>query len=290
MEIGIGLPATIPGVKGATILEWARRADQGPFSSLGIVDRLVYPNYEPLITLAAAAGATRRIGLITTVLIAPLRTTAVLAKQVASLDALSGGRLTIGLGIGGREDDFVAAQADFHRRGRKVEEQVKTMKSIWAGEPVSPDGKTIGPAVVQVGGPRLLLGGYSPKAIARAGRLADGYIAGGAADPVQAQKTYQVAEQAWKDAGRAGKPHFVAGTYFVVGEDLKERGGEYLRHYYAQLGPGAERMAASIPATTQAILDRARGLADVGVDELILWPTVPELDQVDRLAEVVSKF
>ena len=109
MQIGIGLPANIPGVQGKLILDWAKKADSGPFSSLGLIDRLVYPNYEPLIAFAAAAGVTQRIRLMTTVLLAPLRNTAILAKQAASLDALSGGRLTLGLAIGGREDDFHAA-------------------------------------------------------------------------------------------------------------------------------------------------------------------------------------
>ena len=121
MQIGIGLPAHIPGVKGELLLEWATLADKGTFSSLGILDRLVYPNYEPLITLAASAGATRRIRLVTTVMIAPLRNTVMLAKQAASLDALSGGRLTLGLGVGGREDDFHAVAAPFHRRGKHFE-------------------------------------------------------------------------------------------------------------------------------------------------------------------------
>ena len=71
MDIGIGLPGAIPGAKADVILEWARRADAGPFSSLGIIDRLVYPNYEAMISLAVAAGATSRIRLMTTILIAP---------------------------------------------------------------------------------------------------------------------------------------------------------------------------------------------------------------------------
>src|SRR5215210_9325725 len=109
MNIGIGLPATIPGTSSSLVLDWAKRADAGPFSSLGIIDRLVYPNYEPLVTLAAAAGATRRIRVMTTVLLAPLRHATILAKQAASLDALSGGRFTLGLSVGGREDDYRAA-------------------------------------------------------------------------------------------------------------------------------------------------------------------------------------
>src|SRR5688500_4194810 len=121
MQTGVGLPATIPDADPSLILDWARQADSGPFSSLGIIDRLAYPNYEPLITLAVAAGVTQRIKLMTTVLLAPLRNAGILAKQAASLDSLSGGRLTLGLGIGGRDDDFAAAPASFHDRGRKFE-------------------------------------------------------------------------------------------------------------------------------------------------------------------------
>ncbi len=123
MKIGIGLPATIPGTEGKNILDWAKKADSGPFSTLGILDRLVFPNYEALITLAAVAGVTQRVRLMTTVLLAPLRNTALLAKQAASLDALSGGRLTLGLGIGGREDDYLAASVSFKTRGKRFEEK-----------------------------------------------------------------------------------------------------------------------------------------------------------------------
>ena len=116
MDIAIGLPATIPGTSGSLVLDWARRADGGPFSSLGILDRLVYPNYETMITLAAAAAVTDGIRVMSTILIAPLRRGGVLAKQAATLDALSGGRLTLGLGVGAREDDFQFAPASFHDR------------------------------------------------------------------------------------------------------------------------------------------------------------------------------
>src|ERR671917_1705574 len=120
MDVGIGLPATIPGTSSSLILDWAKRADSGPFSSLGILDRLVYPNYDPLITLAAAAAVTDRVRLMSAVLLAPLRGAGVLAKQAATIDALSGGRLTLGLGVGGREDDFQAVGESFHDRRRRV--------------------------------------------------------------------------------------------------------------------------------------------------------------------------
>ncbi|MDQ3862390.1 MAG: LLM class flavin-dependent oxidoreductase, partial [Actinomycetota bacterium] len=145
MDIGIGLPATIPGTRGTLILDWAKRADSGPFSSLAILDRLVYPNYEPLTTLAAAAAVTDRVRLMPTVLLAPLRGAGVLAKQAATIDALSGGRLTLGLGVGAREEDFQFAPASFHDRGRRFEEQLELMKRVWSGQPVSGEVGPVGP-------------------------------------------------------------------------------------------------------------------------------------------------
>ena len=110
MDVGIGLPNAVPDTEGRTLVDWARRADEAGFSTLGTIGRLVYPNYEELIALAAAAAVTSRIRLTTSVLLAPLHTnTALFAKQAASLDRISGGRLVLGLGIGGREDDFAAS-------------------------------------------------------------------------------------------------------------------------------------------------------------------------------------
>src|SRR3989440_9669931 len=183
MKIGIGHPGTIPGVKGQLILDWAKRADAGPFSSLGSLDRLVYTNYDALITLTAAAAVTQRIRLMTTVLLVPLHNAGLLAKQAASLDAISGGRLTLGVGVGAREDDFRAAPASFHDRGKLFEAQLETMKRAWSGQPLAEDIGPIGPPPVQPGGPELLIGGYSPPAIQRVNRGGGGYISCGGPPP-----------------------------------------------------------------------------------------------------------
>ncbi len=167
MLIGIGLPATIPGVKGPDILEWDRRADSGPFSSLRIIDRLVSPNFEPLVTLAAAAGGTRRIRQMSTILVAPLRNTGHLAKQAASLDALSGGKLTLRPGIGRRKDAFQAAPARFKNRGRLFKQQLEWMRCIWSGQSPADGLGTAGLQPVRSGGSEVLIGGYSPTAIQR---------------------------------------------------------------------------------------------------------------------------
>ena len=154
MDIGIGLPSMIPSTPGGMILEWARKADAGPFSSVGVLDRIVYPNYEPLITLTAAAAVTTRVRLMTTILIAPLREAGIFAKQAASLDALSGGRLTLGLGVGGREDDFLAAPAGFHDRGKRFDEQLASMQRVWSGQPLSDGVGAIGPPPARPAGRR----------------------------------------------------------------------------------------------------------------------------------------
>jgi alkanesulfonate monooxygenase SsuD/methylene tetrahydromethanopterin reductase-like flavin-dependent oxidoreductase (luciferase family) len=288
MDIGIGLPATIPGTSGSLVLDWAKRADSGPFSSLGIIDRLVYPNYEPLVTLAAAAAVTDRVRLMSTVLIAPLRQAGVLAKQTATIDALSGGRLTLGLGVGAREDDFHAASASFHDRGRRFEEQLELMKRLWSGQPVSEEVGPVGPPPAQAGGPELLIGAYSPPGIRRVGRWAEGFISGGVADPEQVRQMFDAAEESWRTAEREGKPRLVAAFYYALGPNAADRGADYIRDYYSFFGPAADDMARSIPSSPQNIDNLIRGLGDVGADEVVCWPTVAELDQVDRLAELVS--
>lgn len=287
MKIGIGLPASIPGVKGELLLEWARRADAAAFSSLSVIDRVVYSNYEPLITLAAAAGVTQRIRLATTVLVAPLRSAGMLAKQAASLDALSGGRLTLGLGVGGREDDFEAVEADVRKRGERFDKQLETMARIWLGERFSETVGPIGPPPVQAGGPEVLIGAYSEAAIKRVGRWNNGYIAGGRS-PQQVPEFFRLAEHAWQKAGRAGKPRLVVCSYYGLGPNAAERVAETIVHYYSFLGVGAQQMASRIPSTPDAVHGIIESFKSTGADELILWPCIPELDQISRLQEVIG--
>jgi alkanesulfonate monooxygenase SsuD/methylene tetrahydromethanopterin reductase-like flavin-dependent oxidoreductase (luciferase family) len=159
MEIGIGLPATIPGISRDELLAWARRADERGFSSVGTIDRLVYPNLEPLVTLAAASAVTERIRLTTDILLVPIRGNgAILAKQAATLEALSNGRLTLGVAPGARPDDFEATRTPYHRRGRLMDECLEEMKRVWAGDKRGFAG-AIGPPRARDRGPELLVGG-----------------------------------------------------------------------------------------------------------------------------------
>ena len=287
-DIGIGLPATIPGVDPGLIVDWARKADEGPFSSLGALDRVVYPNFEPLVALAASAAVTRRIKLMTTILIAPIRNGGMLAKQTASIHALSGGRLSLGLAVGGRADDFAAAPARFNNRGRRFDEQLALMKRVWAGEPANDDAGQVGPPLESLGAPEILIGAFTPQAIDRVGRWGDGFIVGGVGPDI-AKGLFDAAQKSWSDHGRSGKPRFVAGMYFALGDEVAVKGSAYIKDYYQFMGPTvADQAAGSLPTTPEAIKNAISGLEGVGVDEIVLWPSVAELEQVDRLAEVVG--
>jgi alkanesulfonate monooxygenase SsuD/methylene tetrahydromethanopterin reductase-like flavin-dependent oxidoreductase (luciferase family) len=284
MDIALGLPALSPDLNGRILLDWARKADEGPFSSLSILDRLAYHNLEPLMALSAASSVTHRVRLMTAILISALRNPGILAKQAASLDAFSAGRLTLGLGIGGRDDDFRAAPANMRDRGKRFDEQLSIMKRIWSGQPVEPGDGVVGPEPVQSGGPELLIGAINPAAIQRVGRWGTGYLAGWG-DPGDAEKLYGIAQNSWKDANRPGRPRFVAGAYIALGPKGLDKSKEYVRGYYRYRwgDAGADRWVSNIRASASSVKDAIQEFANVGVDELILVPCVADLEEIDRL-------
>lgn len=283
MDIGIGLPSYVPDTRGQDVLAWAKRAEERGFSSLGNIDRLVYPIYSPLIALAAAAAVTQRIRLMTTVLLAPLHNGAILAKQAASLDALSNGRFVLGLGVGAREDDFTIADVDYHKRGKIMDEQLAEMRRMWAGG--SGQQESCVPQMPRQG-PEVLIGGYSPAAVERAARSGDGFISGGM-PPQAAARMYAQVREAWQKANRPGKPRIVGCTYFALGQDVIERSRHaILRYYGQQFGQGiADRLLTSPEAIKEALAT----FEQAGADEVILWPEVSDLALVDALAEAVGK-
>ena len=284
MDIGIGLPTTIRGVEREPLLDWARRAEARGFSSVGTIDRLVYANYEPLIALAAVAAVTERIRLTTAILLAPLRHSgAMLAKQAATLDHFSNGRLVLGVAVGGREDDAEAAGTDFHRRGREFEAMLAEMRRAWDGESFGFAGE-IGPRAR----PALIIGGGADVAFERAARHGDGWIFGGG--PVEGFRAgLEKARAAWKAAGRDGAPRTLALAYYALGDGAREAADAYLQDYYAFLGPEVAGMiAGTAAADEESVQARARDFAEAGCDELIFFPGNPDPDQVDRLADALN--
>jgi alkanesulfonate monooxygenase SsuD/methylene tetrahydromethanopterin reductase-like flavin-dependent oxidoreductase (luciferase family) len=275
MNVGVGLPTTTPGTEGAMVLEWARRVDAGPFSSLAVLDRVVYDCLDPFAALAAAAAVTARVRLATMIAIGPLRATALLAKQAASVHALSGRRLTLGLAVGARIEDYEAAGIEHRGRGRRLSEQLAYLRG-------GIDEHRVGPAR---DGIELLVGGASGQAFSRMARYADGYAHGGGPPRAFAGAAAR-ASAAWRDLGRPGRPRLWGQGYFALG-DVKS-GNAYLRDYYAFTGPFAERIVAANLTSARAIKDFVRGYEEAGCDELVLFPTSADSAELDRLAEVVA--
>jgi alkanesulfonate monooxygenase SsuD/methylene tetrahydromethanopterin reductase-like flavin-dependent oxidoreductase (luciferase family) len=135
MKIGIGLPNNVAGAPGPLMVDWARRAEHRGFESVTTIDRLVYPSLDSIVALALAAGATTDLALVTNVLLAPLYPPAILAKQLETLALAAGDRLTVGVAVGARADDYLAAGVDFDRRGRLLDEEVTAMREAWRGAP-----------------------------------------------------------------------------------------------------------------------------------------------------------
>lgn len=211
MQVGIGLPNPIPETPGEILTQWASRAEEAGFSSLATIDRIVYPSYESLISLAAAAAVTERIGLMTNVLLGPTRNPVLLAKEAASVDQLSGGRLILGLGVGAREDDFEAAGRDFRTRGRRFDEDLELIHRAWKGDPLG-TGKPVGPRPVRGDRVPVLIGGMSDKAVDRTVKWGVGWTVGGRA-PDQAGPFADRVRKAWNEAGKEGAPRIVGLSY-----------------------------------------------------------------------------
>jgi alkanesulfonate monooxygenase SsuD/methylene tetrahydromethanopterin reductase-like flavin-dependent oxidoreductase (luciferase family) len=283
MDIGIGLPNTLD-IAGPAVADWARRAEERGFSAVGTIDRIVYPTYDSLTSLAVAAGATSRIGLFSDILLAPAYPPVWLAKASASLDAMSGGRLTLGVGVGGRPDDFAAMDRDFGRRGRLMDSTLDLLHRAWAGEPVTGGELAVGPPPAAANRVSILIGGNADAAVERTVRYGEGWTAGGGG-PAMAAPMVERIRAAWSAAGREGEPRLAALVYYGLGDDEASRAS--LRGYYAFLDQYTDMIVESAVRTPAAVRDVAKQFADAGVTELMFFPTVPAVDEVDRLADAV---
>ena len=279
MRIGIGLPNHVAGVSGAVIGSWARRAEERGFESLTTIDQLLYPSLDSVIALAVAAGATSTVGLVTNVLLAPLYSTPVLAKQLGSLAACAGDRLTVGIGVGSRADDYDAVGVDFARRGRILDEQLVAMRRDW--------GVNAGlcPAPVQI---PLLFGGRSEATIRRATTIGDGWVAGALRD-FETQSAYAGRIRAgWQAAGRAGTPQIHASVNFALGTDTTvQRGRDHLARYYGFKPDYAQLNVDDMIHSADDARAAVRAYRDLGFDRLLFHPAVASIDQVDLLADAV---
>ncbi len=283
MEVGIGLPNATPDVSAKELVDFGRAAEEEGFPSLGALDRVVYHSYEPLVTLAAIASVTERIRLTTAVLLAPLRSTPILAKQAAAVQNLSGGRLVLGMGLGARDDDYHTSDIEMGPKGKRFTEQLDELKRLWAGESRGHAGG-VGPkpeADIPV-----LIGGGVKASFERAARYGAGWIMGGGTPEQFSEARPQVLE-AWEAEGREGKPKLAALVYYSLGSG-SERGVENVRHYYDWLGEYGDQIAASVATDADTVKQYAAGFEEAGCDELIMFAGTGDTDQVTGLREALG--
>lgn len=294
-RIGIAFVNPAPEIKPGYVIAMAKKCDELGIHSMWVIDRIAYDNLEPLTVLAACASATTRVRLGTSVLLAALRHPTLLAKTVATLDFLSNGRITLGIGFGSRENDFTAVEVPFAHRGSRAEEALALMKRLWTGEGVSHkgrfykvDGMPFGPKPIQSPHPPIWMGGGAESVLRRVGRLADGYICGSNAVRdfgAVWEKISAYAHQAGRDPARIEK----AGLTFMAIDDNKAKAIEacsnYLIRYYGRVRMDVEKYMLVGPAG--ACAERINEIYEKGLETLIIGLAVPDLRQLDLIVEKV---
>jgi alkanesulfonate monooxygenase SsuD/methylene tetrahydromethanopterin reductase-like flavin-dependent oxidoreductase (luciferase family) len=278
----MGLPAAVPEADATMLGEWAATAERLGFCSLGVIDRLVYDNLDPLVALAAAAARTERVELLTTVLNVPYRQNAVvLAKQLASIDRLSGGRMTAGLALGGWPEDYRASGVPRRGLGPAMDAMVATMRDVWNGKVEGASGPM--PALPP-DRPGLLFGGLVPAAYTRAATVGQGWIAPSAGIQ-QLVDGVDAIRKEWDRIGRPGRPRVVTTRYFCFGPGADERAEQDLRHYYLDF---AGFVKTDTPTTPEHLDAELRRLRDAGADDVVLMPCTDDIDQIGMAAEVLD--
>jgi alkanesulfonate monooxygenase SsuD/methylene tetrahydromethanopterin reductase-like flavin-dependent oxidoreductase (luciferase family) len=291
MKIGVCMPYMTREYDRERILTWARKIDQGPFSAISCGERMTGHTYEMNTILAAAAAVTERARIIASLYVLPMRSAVLTAKEAASIDVISGGRMAVTVGIGGRENDYRAVGAPFTRRHQRMDEQVAEMKRVWRGEPLWEGADEVGPRSPQTPNIPLYCGAMGPKGIARAAKWADGIYGTSMAGDREGHETiFNMAREAWKAEGRTDKPYLLGSFWYSLAPDAEDRLKSYVHDYMKYMGPDvANYMVNSMTRFTKdKVREAIDNLAEAGCDELLIVPATAHYDEVDRLAEIVG--
>ena len=264
MQIGFGAPVSGAWATPGNLASFAAQAEAAGYASIWAFQRLIVPEgsamepvyhsvLDPMVTLGYAAAVTSRIRLGVAVVNMPYLSPAYLAKQAASVDVLSAGRLDLGLGIGWMPEEFTAAGATMAGRGARTAEYIEVLRRLWAGGVTEFSGEfyqipagRMAPQPVQRPGPPILLGGTVPRALERAGRLADGWLTSSRTDLSRISDGIGVVREAAEQAGaiprRCGSS---AGAWSGAGAPVTvpEGGGRLLLSGGYRRHPGRHRVA-----------------------------------------------
>ncbi len=293
MKIGICLPYMKAGLNREDYMAWFARVDEGPFHSISCGERIHGPSFDMRIVLAAAAAVTTRVEVTPTLYVLPMHNATRVAKEVASLDILCGGRVkNMVVGYGGREKDYLAVGATYKGRYGRMDTQVEEMRRVWQQQEIVEGGGPIGPAPVNSGGPNILAGAMGPKSIARCAQWAHGlYAWSGNADIQEWDNTFTMADTAWESANRTEKPYRLGGFWYTLADDGQQKLYDYVYEYLAIAGPEiATMMAESVHRSSANAMNEALDNAEAaGCEEVFLVPATAELVEIDRLCELLAR-
>jgi alkanesulfonate monooxygenase SsuD/methylene tetrahydromethanopterin reductase-like flavin-dependent oxidoreductase (luciferase family) len=290
LDIAVGLPTNLRNVRRDRVLEWAQRAEEAGFSTVGMGERLTFDGWDWCVSLTAAAAVTTRVRLLSNVVILPIHPIGVVAKQSLSLDAFSGGRFVLGVGEGAPVYDYDVAVSPKQGRIARFEEHMVALRKLWRGESSVPGLRPIGPPAVRDGGPKLFIGALGPRALRRVGQFADGLTTWSfAADPNEVRAMFDVVEDSWREFNRAGSPWLMAGCYYSVGPKAENDLDDYIRDYYPAIYPGPvdELLGTMRTADERFIKDTVKRFEDIGCNEFLFQPINDAMHHLDRLAELV---
>lgn len=290
MKVGLAIPQMARDLDRARVRGWCSAADEGPFSSISAGERITFRNLEGLTLCAVAAGLTERVRVMTNVVVLPWHSPALIAKQLATIDVVSGGRLDVAVGVGGRWQDYAALGSSFERRHQRLDDAVHELRRLWTGGEAA-DGEKVGPEPVQAGGPPLYGSAMGPKSMARVAKWASG-VSGFTllADVSEAARQFRAAESAWAEVGRLDRPTHLTGSFVSLGRNAKETLENFAYEYLEVFSPDfARQLSQSMRLHSQdALAELLRSLHSEGADEFTVVPAHSDPAMARDIADVVN--
>ena len=289
MEYGV-LGPYMSGTDRGRLLNWFRRVDQGPFATIATGERELWPQIEQHAFLAAAAAVTERVKVMSHIMIVPMHPPVLLAKRLASIDVISGGRLVVGVGTGGRPDDYRAAGSPWGSRWARLDDGVRIMKRVWAGEPPWEGADApAGPVPARPGGPPIYASASGAKGLARAARWADGWQ--GAIMTVDRPTLDAEVRRhldAWEAAGRTVRPYLMNSLWFALGDNGQQLLNDSANHYLGA-PPGPTTPMGTLPVhSADGVKTAVDNCREAGFDELMFIPVNDDIRQLDLLEAALT--
>ena len=289
MKIGMTLPVMEPDLTRKDLEKWTKKIDTGPWSHIALGERILFPNPEFISTLSAVAAWTNRVEIIATVSILTMHNPILSAKQFATIDLLAEGRFTLGVGVGGREEDYTAINSNWSdRRWATLAKNVKTMQSVWSKD----YHKEMGPNTFSKAGPQILAGAVGPKAMSMSADFAEG-LAGFSfnADLKEINDSFNRVEEAF--AQKKISPRLITSFWFGLGDTGRDDIKTHLTRYLGWMGKDLAKNlseTAGFSGNQDDLYNFLVKIKDLGATDTLLVPTSRDIDQLSMAEEVVSQF